>query len=251
MNRAAAAIARPAPVSVEEFVRGSSWAGELPSGELERVCEETRERGVPAGGYAVRTATPATCWIGVIEGLVKLNLSSPDGRESTVTAVSAGGWFGEGTLMKAKVWRYDVVASRDSRIACVPLATFERLLHTHIGFNHFLLGQLNARLSLMISLVGFDRLLGADTRVARCLASLFDTALYPRTGLFIELNQNEIGSLAALSRQRTNQALQALEKAGLLRIEFCGITVLDLPGLQHYQGESESRQVLKLRNPAH
>jgi len=38
-----------------------------------------------------------------------------------------------------------------------------------------------------------------------------------------------------LSRQRANQALQRLEQAGLLRIDYGGITVIDLPGLRDFE----------------
>lgn len=70
--------------------------------------------------------------------------------------------------------------------------------------------------------------------MARCLASLFDPDLYPRTGDFVQLNQEEIGLLSAVSRQRTNESLHQLERAGLLRVEFGGVSVLDLAGLRGY-----------------
>ena len=41
----------------------------------------------------------------------------------------------------------------------------------------------------------------------------------------------ELGQLAGLSRQRVNQALKRLEQAGLLRVEYGGVTVLSLDGL--------------------
>ena len=150
--------------------------------------------------------------------------------------MTAGGWAGEGSLLKAGSWRYDGVAARDSRLACVPRHTFQRLVTTNLRFNHFLLSHLNARLSLFIGLVEYDRLLGPDARVARCLASLFHPDLYPRVGNFVQLSQEEIGLLSGVSRQRTNEALHELERAGLLRVEFGGATVLDLNGLRAYSG---------------
>ena len=116
------------------------------------------------------------------------------------------------------------MAVRNTRIACVPRHTFERLVSTSLPFNRFLLSHLNARLSLFIGLVEYDRLLGPDARVARCLASLFDPDLYPHAGNFVQLNQEEVGLLSAVSRQRTNEALHELERAGLLRVEFGGVT---------------------------
>lgn len=226
----------PPEPSLETFLRRSAWAAALAPELLDPVLRASRERRLPAGGHAMRCGDPADCWVGVIDGLVKMSVSQPDGRVSTFTGVTAGGWAGEGSLLKAGCWRYDGVALRPTRLACVPRHCFEHLVATSLPFNHYLLQQVNARLSLFIGLVEFDRLLGPDARVARCLASLFDPALYPHATRTVQLSQDEIGLLAAVSRQRAHQALHQLERAGLLRIEFGGVTVLDLPGLRRYDG---------------
>ncbi len=220
--------------SLEALLRSSQWAPTLSPEELDQVVRESFERRIPVGGYAVRRGEPADRWIGVIEGLVKMSVSQPDGRLSTFTGVTAGGWAGEGSLLKPGPWRYDGVAVRETRLACVPRHTFERLVSSSLAFNRFLLSHLNARLSLFVGLVEYDRLLGPDARVARCLASLFDPDLYPQAGNFIKLSQEEVGLLSAVSRQRTNESLHELERAGLVRVEFGGVTVLDLPRLRGY-----------------
>ena len=229
----------PAPPlpSLESFLRRSAWAATLAPAVLDDVVRSSRERRLPAGGHAMRCGDPADCWVGVIDGLVKMSVSQPDGRVTTFTGVTAGGWAGEGTLLKAGCWRYDGVALRPTRLACVPRHCFEQLVATSLPFNHYLLQQMNARLSLFIGLAAFDRLLGPDARVARCLASLFDPALYPQAQRTVQLSQDEIGLLAAVSRQRAHQALHRLARAGLLRIEFGGVTVLDLPGLRAYDDD--------------
>ncbi len=225
---------------LETMLRESLWASTLGGEELDAVLAETYERHVPVGGFVFRRGEPANTWVGVIDGLVKMSISQPDGRISTFTGVTSGGWAGEGTLLKSGNWQYDAVAVRKTRVACIPRSTFERLVATSLPFNRFLLSHLNARLSLFIGLVGYDRLLGPDARVARCLASLFDADLYPRAGSFVHLSQEEIGLLSAVSRQRTNEALHTLERDGLLRIEFGGVTVLDLVRLRGYCGANQA-----------
>jgi CRP/FNR family cyclic AMP-dependent transcriptional regulator len=224
--------------TLEDMLRSSRWAATLNPGELDQVVAECYERRLAVGGHAMRCGEPADHWIGVIDGLIKMSVSHADGRHATFTGVPAGGWAGEGTLLKGTRWRYDGIAVRETRLACVPRRTFERLVSSNLAFNRYLLTLLNARLSLFIGLVEFDRLLGPEARVARCLASLFDPDLYPRSGNFVQLSQEEIGLLAAVSRQRANSALHALERAGLLRVAFGGVTVLDLAGLRAYQGSA-------------
>ena len=230
-----------APATLETMLRDSLWAATLGAAEMDQVVRESYERQLPPGGHAARCGDPADHWFGVIDGLLKMTVSQADGRVSTFTGVTAGGWAGEGTLLKAGRWRYDAVAVRPTRLACVPRHTFERLLSTHLAFNRYLLTHLTARLSLFIGLVEYDRLLGPDARIARCLASLFDPDLYPRTGCFVQLSQEDIGLLSGVSRQRTNEALHELERVGLLRTEFGGVTVLDVAKLRGYCGVSRPR----------
>jgi CRP-like cAMP-binding protein len=204
---------------------------------MDRVRRECFERRVPAGGHVARMGEPAEHWVGIVEGLVKMSVTAPDGKVSTLTGLTAGGWFGEGSLLKREPRRYDVIALRDTRAALMPRATFEWLRATSLPFNHHLQNLLNARLGLFIGLLEYDRLLGADARVARCLASLFNPDLYPEPGPYIDLQQGEIGLLSGVSRQRANAALQRLQAEGLIRIEHRGVTVLDLAGLRGFGGD--------------
>lgn len=220
--------------TLAEMLRQSSWGRNLPLPEMDRVIAESSQREVPAGGHVAHAGQVVEHWIGLIDGLLKMSVTAPNGKVSTLTGVSAGGWFGEGSLIKREARRYDVIALRPSRIALVPYATFERLRATHLGFNHCLHNLMNARLSLFIGLLEYDRLLGSDAKVARCLATLFNPDLYPSPRPYVDLSQHEIGLLCGLSRQRVNAALRTLHDAGLVRLEHRGLTVLDLEGLRHF-----------------
>jgi CRP/FNR family transcriptional regulator, cyclic AMP receptor protein len=220
--------------SLEELLAASLWFKELDAPARAQVGPELIERSFAAGGYVCRKGEPVEHWVGVVEGLLKLSNVSPVGKAVTLTGVPALGWFGEGSLLKQEARRYDAIALRDSRVALMPRATFQRLLDTSITFNRFLLTQLNERLALFISTLEHERLLGTDARIARCLASLFNPILYPGIGQRIAVSQEEIGFLSGVSRQRVNQALQVLEREGLLRVEYGGLTILDLERLRSY-----------------
>ena len=220
--------------SLDDTIRGSAWGQALAPDELAQVLDTAVERKVPAEGYVARMGEPATHWIGLIEGFLKMSVTSADGRVSTLTGVSTAAWFGEGSLLKHEPRRYDVIAMRPSRLALVPYATFDWLRQRSLPFNHYLQTLLNARLGRFIGMLEYGRLLDADARVARSLAALFNPELYPASQRFVDLRQAEIGLLSGLSRQRANRALKRLEQAGLLRVETRGLTVLDLDGLRNF-----------------
>ena len=222
--------------TLSDLLRGSLWTRTLTAEQLARVEGETLVRELPVGVPVCRKGEPVEHWIGVIDGLVKMTSVNAEGKTTTFTGVTSGGWFGEGSLLKDRVRKYDVVTLRDSVVAYMPRATFEWLLDIDIGFNRFLLVQLNERLGQFIALVESERLLEPDARVARSLAGLYNPLLYPEQLTDVQLSQEELGYLSGVSRQRVNQALQVLEKARLVKVEYGRIRILDLDGLRSFNG---------------
>ena len=228
-----------ADISLKDAVRAANWAQLLDAAQLARVEADMFETCTPKGGFICRKGEPVENWIGVISGMVKMNNFSASGKAMTFTGMPPGSWFGEGSLLKRETRKYDTIAVRDTRVARLPASTFHWLLDTSLPFTRFLLMQLNERLGQFIGMVENDRLLDINTRVARCLASMFNSHLYPGVERLVQLSQEEVGLLSGTSRQRANQALQVLEKQGLLRLDYGGIRILDLDGLRRYEGSDE------------
>ena len=150
----------------------------------------------------------------------------------TFTGLPPGGWFGEGTALKREPYRYNIQALRRSVVAGLPVATFDWLLDHSIGFNRFVMGQLNERLAQFIAAREIDRMNNPDQRVARSLAALFNPVLFPGVGEVLRITQQELAYLVGLSRQRVNEALRALEARRIIRVEYGGLRVLDLSALR-------------------
>jgi DNA-binding GntR family transcriptional regulator len=85
-----------------------------------------------------------------------------------------------------------------------------------------------------MGLLEYGRMLDARARLARSIASLFNPILYPDVTAHLDITQEELGAISGISRQNTNQCLKALEKEGLLRIEYGGVTIVDLERLRSY-----------------
>jgi len=212
----------------------AAWFRVLNAEQQARVERDLSVQQVVAGSIIERKGELAQAWIGVLAGLVKVSVGNSEGKVASLTGVPAGGWIGEGSLLKREVRKYDIVALRDSVVARLPGTTFDWLLDTSIPFNRYLLHQLNERVAQFIGKAEYDRLLDPDARVARCLAELFNPLLYPGMGMRLTITQEEVGYLARVSRQRANQALRKLEEAGLLNVEYGAVRVLDLDGLKLY-----------------
>jgi CRP/FNR family transcriptional regulator, cyclic AMP receptor protein len=210
------------------------WSRELSEREAEMACAGITERSYRAGEHIFLRGDQFDYWTGVVAGLMRMSIVSRGGKAMTFTGLSAGAWFGEGTVLKKEARRYDMIALRDSRLALMDRATFFWLYENSVAFNRFLVVQLNERLGQFIGLVEYGRTLDATARLARSIASLFNPILYPGLSPHLEITQEEIGALTGISRQNANQCLKRLEKEGLLRLEYGGVTILDLDRLRSY-----------------
>ena len=208
------------------------WLALLQPAERERAMAALLVGDAQPGDYVCRIGRPVTYWFGLVEGLLKMSSDNAQGQTMTFTGVPPGGWFGEGTALKREPYRYNIQALRKSIVAGLPIDTFHWLLDHSIGFNRFVMNQLNERLGQFIAAREIDRLNAPDVRVARSLASLFNPVLYPGVGAVLRITQQELAYLVGLSRQRVNEALATLEAQGAIRVEYGGLRVLDLNALR-------------------
>ena len=208
------------------------WLKGLSPEERARAKDDLIVTQAQAGDYVCRIGRPVTYWFGLIEGLLKMSNDDSLGPQITFTGVAPGGWFGEGTALKHEQYRYNIQALRTSLVAGIPVATFDWLLDHSIGFNRFVMNQLNERLGQFIAAREIDRINNPDLRVARNLAALFHPLLYPNVGGVLSTTQQELAYLVGLSRQRVNEALTTLSTKGWIRVEYGGVRVLDLQALR-------------------
>ena len=211
---------------------GIPWLSALQPAERERAVPEIKVGDALPGDYVCRVGRPVTYWFGVVEGLLKMSNDNEQGQSITFSGLPPGGWFGEGTVLKRESYRYNVQALRKSVVAGLPADTFHWLLDHSIGFNRFVMNQLNERLGQFIAAREIDRMSNPDLRVARSLAALFNPVLYPGVGEILRITQQELAYLVGLSRQRVNEALATLQEQSIIQVEYGGLRVLDMPALR-------------------
>ncbi len=218
------------------------WLRLLSREERQRAVDDLRISEAHIGEFVCRMGRPVTYWFGVVDGLLKMSTDNAEGQTMTFTGVPPGGWFGEGTALKREVYRYHIQPLRKSLVAGLHVDTFHWLLDHSIGFNRFVMNQLNERLGQFIAAREIDRMNNPDIRVARSLASLFNPTLYPGVGEVLRITQQELAYLVGLSRQRVNEALTTLAERGSIRVEYGGLRILDLQALrsQVFQRQTET-----------
>lgn len=210
------------------------WLHLLQADEQAQIIPQLVVSDPQAGDLVCRLGKPVTYWFGVISGLLKMSSDNEQGKTMTFTGVPPGGWFGEGTVLKRETYRYNITALRTSVVAGLPVDAFHWLIDHSLGFNRFIMNQLNERLGQFIAARETDRMSNPEIRVARSLAALFNPVLFSGVGEVLRITQQELAYLAGLSRQRVNEALRVLEAEKLIRVEYGGLRILNLQGLRSH-----------------
>jgi CRP-like cAMP-binding protein len=221
-------------VSARSFLAGSIWRAALSDAEFDRVERDAYLRTYQAGAIVCVRGSPTTQWIGVAEGMLKVDTESVEGKVTTFAGIPAGSWFGEGAVLKGEPRPYTVVALRDSAVVFVPSSTFLWLIDENRQFGRWVMNQLNERLGYYIALVEGFRLHEATPRIAFCLSQLFNEQLYPVTEHRLKLSQEDLARLTGTSRGQVNRSLHELEQYGLLQVRYGMIEIINLVGLQKY-----------------
>jgi CRP/FNR family transcriptional regulator, cyclic AMP receptor protein len=232
---------RRRPATAQE-IDAIPWIRLLLPRERDKALAGLQVTQADLGEYVCHAGKPVKYWLGLIDGLLKMSADNVEGLTMTFTGVPPGGWFGEGTCIKREPYRYNIQALRKSVIAGIPLETFQWLLDNSLGFNRFIMHQLNERLGQFIAAREIDRISNPDVRVARSLAALFNPVLYPAIGEVLRITQQELAYLVGLSRQRVNEALATLEHHGAIVVEYGGLRVVDLDALRHSVFVSDKAQ---------
>jgi CRP/FNR family cyclic AMP-dependent transcriptional regulator len=225
--------------SLKVFLQQQQWMQLLTEDEQLQVIHDTYERKVLAGQYVCRASDRAEQWVGVMSGLVKSSVTTSHGMTTTFASVSTGAWLGEGVVQNGTARRFDIIALKESRIALVPRATFLRLYNSNMGFCHYLISEMNKRLSQQMALIEFDRLLDPETRVARFLVMLAEAQMPSNLSCEFDISQVELGNLCGLSRQFINRVIMKLDSLSIVQHKRGQLKIIDLNRLRNFDSFSQ------------
>lgn len=225
--------------SADELLTQQGWWLEVSEPARSLVRAQAGERALAAGEVLGPAGRMQHQWYGVLEGFLTWNVAREDGQLATLGGQLPGSWFGEATLLLGKPRMGEVVAARFSRVLTLDQELFHWLRRSEAAFNEWLLSHLVARIDWMMRNTAAHRLLDTEGLVAQSLMAMTHPLNNPRQDLFLCISQEELASLVTVSRQSCNKALAHLQKKGLVRLEYGGISVADPEGLRRLSAFGE------------
>jgi CRP/FNR family transcriptional regulator, cyclic AMP receptor protein len=204
-----------------------------------RIVDAGLDLEVPRGGIVYRQRAKPRCAL-VLEGLFRVYLVAPDGREVTVRYVRPGALLGIAALV-AGPSPVGVQALTEARLRFIDLRSLaeEAQRDAHVAWA--IAQELAARLNETLDYLAVSAFSSVRERIARHLLA---TASPGRDGRMVaNLTQQELASATGTAREVASRALRQLHAAGMLRTRPGGVILLDVAALEAVATGSDDRQV--------
>lgn len=230
------------------MVRAGRWFHELPPALSEQLMELAKVQYLAAGEALFLRGDPPTGLYAVLRGTLSVSgteerFPQTDGsqacspvRNTLLTLLEPPSWFGELSLFEHSKRTHDVHATEASCVLRIPLAPLLAWLDQHPEHWRSLALLVTLKLRQAMAALEDQSLLAAPQRVARRLVAMaedyglrLDTT---QTRRMLNLSQEQLARMLALSRQTTNQILQDLQQRAMIRLYRGKLEILDLPGLR-------------------
>ena len=196
-----------------------SWfdAGGLNQAEGLRGRPQLLRVGVPA----FTQGSPAESVFFLQDGIVKLSVSSPAGRDAVVGILGPEDFFGEGCLAGQALRMSTATAIEPCSVVQIPSSQMSRALHEHAEFSDRFLARILAR-NIRIEEDLIDQMFNSsEKRLARALLLL---GRYDKSGdarqTLPKLSQETLAEMIGTTRSRVNYFMNKFRKLGL--IEYNG-----------------------------
>ncbi|MEA2485308.1 MAG: family transcriptional regulator, cyclic receptor protein [Actinomycetota bacterium] len=202
--------------------------GELDPAALSSLAERAVERTYKKGQLLVYQGDSGDSLFVIIEGLVKVMVTSEEGEEMVLVTLRPSDTFGELSLVDGGPRSASAEAVEPTRVLIITRAILLELLGDHPSLTDSLLrslGSLARRLTEQAADLVF---LDIHGRMAKLLLSMADQrGKQTESGVVLDLNltQADLAAMVGGSRQSVNQTLRSFESRGYLEIEGRSITL--------------------------
>jgi CRP-like cAMP-binding protein len=203
----------------------------LGDSDVRALAVDGRPRRFGAGEIIFREGDPGDSMHVVVEGEVRIGVLSGSGEEATFALFGRGECFGELALLDGRSRSANAVATKPTKTWLVTRTAFRKWLRERPDAASALLETLSLRLRRTNENLSDLMFLDLQQRLAKRLLEIAHPVT-PSGPLRASVTQAELGALLGVSRESVNKQLNALARAGLVRIGRGSVTILDEAGVR-------------------
>jgi CRP/FNR family cyclic AMP-dependent transcriptional regulator len=210
-------------------IESGSWFSKLSQPLRNAILSRAVVRRLPDGALLASRGEPASEWVGVAKGAVRVSSVSLSGKQVTLAYVEPGTWFGDIALFDGLPRTHDANAHGETTLLVVRKPDFKELLSQHVELYEALLRLNCRRLRLMFNQIEDLNTRPLASRLAKqvlLLAKSYGIEHGEEVRIGLQLAQEDLAQLLGASRQRVNQELKGFEREGAVRVEPTRLVVL-------------------------
>ncbi|WP_282362573.1 Crp/Fnr family transcriptional regulator [Pseudomonas sp. PS01300] len=209
-------------------LRQGHWFKQLPATLQDSLLHLARPVSLEAGACLFQRGDPPCGLYAVLDGAIRIGAVSAQGKEAVLTLIEAPHWFGEICLFDDQPRTHDAYAEGVTHLLRVPQGALVKLLDAQPHYWREFALLMSHKLRLAFVALEQQSLMSAAPRVAyRLLQIAAGYGEVEGARRVLQLSQEQLALMLALSRQTTNQILKALEQDGVLRLSYGEIEILD------------------------
>lgn len=210
-------------------------AAQLPKGSVFDECDEAQLADLLAIGTLqttkaneeiLRQGDEGTSLVIVLDGVVRISMVTPNGREIILDYAEAGAVLGEIAVLDDQPRTASAIAMWAGRLLRISRSHFLGFIERNPKIAIRLLREMARRLRETDITIESDRAFTTGPRLARYLKRLTDQKVHG-TRLTRDLSQSELGSFVGISRENINRQLAAWASEGVIELTQGKIKIID------------------------
>ncbi len=199
---------------------------------VEQLCRYARHMSLKRGATIFSKGDPGNSLFAVINGTVKISISSPDGRNAILNLFNAGDLFGEMAVLDGQERSADAIANTNCEIFVIDRREFLPFLRSQPELAIRIIELLCARLRWTSDQVEQVILQDLPGRLASALLGLTEKRKLEPQSRTIAITQQEISEMVGMTRESINKQLRVWASRNWVRLEHGAIVVLDTASLR-------------------
>lgn len=192
----------------------------LPAAVASQLFAAARIVSLPAGRDLFQAGDPCDGCYKIVEGLIKVTLNPPSGRERILAILGPGAMVGELSVIDGTPRSATVSAIRDAKLGFVSRAAFEDFVRDNPEVFRAIAAVLAARLRDVNGALVAASFLSVKGRAARTLlvlADAFGKDVGPgRILIRHKVSQGDLAAMAGIARENLSRILQEWMRARLI-----------------------------------
>ncbi|MBI2767114.1 MAG: Crp/Fnr family transcriptional regulator [Chloroflexi bacterium] len=219
----------------DEVIRDLPLLARLPREDRQALASRARLRSYTAGTTIFREGESGDSMHVVVEGRVRISISSGSGDEATVASVGPGDCVGELSLLDGRPRSASAIASTATKTFVVTRDVFVEWVAERPGAALALLETLSLRLRRMDEAMADLCFLDLPHRLAKQILSL--ATMHGEGGVAarrITVTQGELASMLGVSRESVNKQLNAFMRSGWIGLARGAVVVNDPQALRMF-----------------